>query len=479
MSFRSRLPPTSRSRSLPAIAYGFHGPPDLELGRKKQDFLIKPKYQNKLPDIPCDPKHIVLPANPKDFELTGRELNVIYTQFTGFYCGARLDLVGSALKKKPSAKSVADGSLLHHADRFLLEDDHVKEKHDQIKRSMAHKRRVTWLRRPEYMTSGTSKFNLPTGEKLEFRVHKAINKKFKDDAEWGNMGNFCDRTARVKGIEDTFEAVGSTIFKHPSKANVYAEEVIPVFPDFDLAQHVFFEIVFDTSPSECANIGTISEDQMKEALLSVLQNTEDEADVERIGYFVPKRIDENDSKPSDADNALGKEYLLARDYTLKFKHSKDIARIFDTYAFIEKDGQCTYRAISNKVNLNRSIKTEAQSLVRNTKLYVKYKEIPDSSEDLLPQPAESELCFNGRKYQTRMGGIKPKLESDSSIPIKDDNHDTVLMENAKNPVKTEIDNSESQFLQNNISQPGLTSLIRVNDEPDDDVVIKEETVEPK
>jgi len=90
----------------------------------RNDFSIKPKYLNTLPDIPCDPKHIILPADPKEFELTTNELNRLYTQFIAdVYCGGKLDLVGSSLT---DAKSKGGQEELHPADRFLMEDDDTK-----------------------------------------------------------------------------------------------------------------------------------------------------------------------------------------------------------------------------------------------------------------------------------------------------------------------------------------------------------------
>ncbi|ODN05855.1 RNA polymerase II-associated factor 1 [Orchesella cincta] len=240
MAFRSRFPSIPcKSKPLPAIAYGYHGPPELENNRKRQDFLIKPKYQNKLPDIPCDPKHIVLPAHPNDYELTGRELNVIYKQFTDGYSGGKLDVIGECFRVKPS-KSIEEE--LHSVDRFLLEDDDVKDKHEQMKRSVAHKKKVSWLRRPEYMVPETCKFNRPIGEKLEFRMHNAINKKFKCEGAWEDMDNLWDKKARVNRIEEIFEDARLTISNHPCKPNVYAEEVIPLFPDVDSKNQMVFEV---------------------------------------------------------------------------------------------------------------------------------------------------------------------------------------------------------------------------------------------
>lgn len=92
----------------------------------RQDFFIKPRYENTLPDIPCDPKHILMPLNPNRFDLSPPEQISFYEQLADWNCGVSLDLVGSTLNWKPGRKAPSASLELDPKDQLLLEDDNSK-----------------------------------------------------------------------------------------------------------------------------------------------------------------------------------------------------------------------------------------------------------------------------------------------------------------------------------------------------------------
>lgn len=89
----------------------------------RKDFFIKLSYENTLPDVPCDPKHIVLPLDPLKFQLPALAMQPFYEQLLDNTCGVTLDLVGSTLNwKLPSSVS------LEPEDALLLQDETEKGK---------------------------------------------------------------------------------------------------------------------------------------------------------------------------------------------------------------------------------------------------------------------------------------------------------------------------------------------------------------
>lgn len=111
-----------------------------------------------------------------------------------------------------------------------------------VKRSKTHKTNVTWLRRPEYISSEPAKFKTQNGEKAEYRMETAIGKKIKRESKWEELAFLNNHKLRVKTIENSFEIASQPILEHPSKPGVYAVDVVPVFPDFDLQDHNFVEV---------------------------------------------------------------------------------------------------------------------------------------------------------------------------------------------------------------------------------------------
>lgn len=89
----------------------------------RQDFFIKPKYQNTLPDIPCDPKHLLIPPDLKNFQLTFTELRPLYEQITDWNVGVAVDLVGKTFDFTLPKDSKCPEDELHPVDKLLLQPE--------------------------------------------------------------------------------------------------------------------------------------------------------------------------------------------------------------------------------------------------------------------------------------------------------------------------------------------------------------------
>lgn len=73
-------------------------------------------------------------------------------------------------------------------------------------------------------------------------MERAIGKKIKSESKWEELNFLNNHKLRVQTIEKSFDVASVPISEHPSKPGVFAVEVVPVFPDFDLQDHKFVEV---------------------------------------------------------------------------------------------------------------------------------------------------------------------------------------------------------------------------------------------
>ena len=107
--------------------------------------------------------------------------------------------------------------MLDPKDERLLEEDWETRAGTDKKRSKQHSLGVSWMRRPDYISTEQARYQPTTIEKIESRVGFGIRKKMGND-----MGNFMDREAQIEKIEKTFDDVKNEITEHHSKkGNIY------------------------------------------------------------------------------------------------------------------------------------------------------------------------------------------------------------------------------------------------------------------
>ena len=102
--------------------------------------------------------------------------------------------------------------VLDPKDERLLEEDWETRAGTDKKRSKQHSLGVSWMRRPDYISTEQARYQPTTIEKIESRVGFGIRKKMGND-----MGNFMDREAQIEKIEKTFDDVKNEITEHHSK----------------------------------------------------------------------------------------------------------------------------------------------------------------------------------------------------------------------------------------------------------------------
>ena len=115
---------------------------------------------------------------------------------------------------------------LNPRDERLLEEDY-SDKTD-VKRSMRHAKNLSWMRRPDYISTEQTRFQPTTIEKVESKVGFAVRKKM--DAQ----SLFMDRESQIAAIEKTFEDSKLPIEEHYSKKGVHPVEVYDILPDDEM-----------------------------------------------------------------------------------------------------------------------------------------------------------------------------------------------------------------------------------------------------
>ena len=132
---------------------------------------------------------------------------------------------------RPSAKNWQFFQIvLDPKDERLLEEDWETRAGTDKKRSKQHSLGVSWMRRPDYISTEQARYQPTTIEKIESRVGFGIRKKMGND-----MGNFMDREAQIEKIEKTFDDVKNEITEHHSKkGNILPRSKFTIFFNIDL-----------------------------------------------------------------------------------------------------------------------------------------------------------------------------------------------------------------------------------------------------
>lgn len=114
--------------------------------------------------------------------------------------------------------------MLDPKDEKLLEDE-ISDKTD-ARRSKQHAKILSWMRRPDYISTEQTRYQPTTIEKIESKVGYAVRKKLGTDHDL-----YMDREKQIAAIEKTFEDSKLPIEEHYSKKGVYPVEIMPVLPD--------------------------------------------------------------------------------------------------------------------------------------------------------------------------------------------------------------------------------------------------------
>ena len=164
-------------------------------------------------------------------------------------------------------------------DERLLEEDWETRAGTDRKRSKQHSLGVSWMRRPDYISTEQARYQPTTIEKIESRVGFGIRKKMGND-----MGNFMDREAQIEKIEKTFQDVQNEITEHHSKKGIVPEAVFEILPDDELWKFPCAQVIFDADP---APYGVDSKNQLEMMSQAMIRGVMDESGEQFVAYFLP------------------------------------------------------------------------------------------------------------------------------------------------------------------------------------------------
>lgn len=323
---------------------------------------VKVKYNNTLPDIPFDPKFIVNPLSISrfvDYETTSLEQNAKHELLTTMDLGVDIDLI------LPERYAIPENPVHDPEDDRLLNDDEpivtgTKKSPRDKPHSQLHNKVVPWLKKTEYISTEYNRYG-SSNEKTETKVGYNVRKSMKGEAI------FLDKESQIKAINETFDAAEKPIDKHPTKSDVYAERVLPLFPDFDMWKHLFAHVKFDSEPSDPSKA-----DQMSQAI--VRGAYDEELQESFVVYFLPTEVTMAD-RLLDQNHGLeyseGKEYEYksSREYTWSAKQDNS----GDDFFFVFRDDAVYYNRLTMEVTLKKR-RNKSQNATIST-LVVKNREM--------------------------------------------------------------------------------------------------------
>ncbi|XP_014296655.1 RNA polymerase II-associated factor 1 homolog [Microplitis demolitor] len=338
--------------------------PAIEL--KHSELLCRIQYSNKLPDIPFDLKFLIFPfksARFSKYTQSSLERNHKYEFLTDYSMGIEVDLTN--VEQYESEESEVQ---LHPDDEKLLEDDYLTL--PESKRSINHAKSVSWLRRTEYISTETTRFQPQNADKMEAKVGGFSIKKYIAE---GLV--YLDHENQIKAIEKTFEDSKKPIEQHHSKRNVYPVQILPVYPDFELWKHPCAQVIFDADPTPP---GYSLSQQMEIMSQAMLRGVMDENEEQFVAYFIP--TDETlEKRKKDKEMGLdyrddeSYEYRMYKEYNWNVK-SKTTEGYEENYFMVLRDDGLYYNELETRVRLNKR-RRQAGDHLSCTKLIVKHRQL--------------------------------------------------------------------------------------------------------
>ena len=307
-----------------------------------------------------------------DYKPTSLERNYKYEILTEHDLGVAVDLI---LPDAYSQQSTLDdsaygdqGTSLDPRDEKLLED----ELHSvgDMKRSKRHATSLSWMRKPDYISTEQTRYQPTTIEKIESKVGFAVRKKL------GTTQNtYMDREAQVIAIEKTFEDAKIPIEQHynPEERTIYPVEVLPLLPDGDMWKFPCAQVIFDSDP---APVGLVLKDQLEMMSQAMIRGVMDESGEQFVAYFLPtdetrekRKTDIEESR--EYEDLMEYEYKMSREYNWNVK-SKTSKGYEENYFLIKRDDGVYYNELETRVRLSKR-RLRAGQQPSNSKLVVRHR----------------------------------------------------------------------------------------------------------
>ncbi len=207
---------------------------------------------------------------------------------------------------------------------------------------------LSWMRKPDYISTEQTRYQPTTIEKIESRVGFAVRKKIGDDHQF-----FMDREAQIAAIEKTFDDSMADITEHYSKKGVTPVEVMTVLPDDQMWKFPCAQVIFDSDPAPQAGEDAGNQAQQNEMMSqAMIRGVMDESGEQFVAYFLPtqetmEKRQEDFVKNVPYDDEGNYEYKMFREYNWNVK-SKASKGYEENFFFVVRDDGIYYNELETR-----------------------------------------------------------------------------------------------------------------------------------
>ena len=267
----------------------------------------------------------------------------------------------------PDPEYAGDAAVLDPADDKLLEEE-FNTLHDK-KRAMRHSQPLSWMRKPDYISTEQTRYQPTTIEKIESDIGFSVKKKMNVDEI------YMDKDSQIRAIEKTFEDARVPIEKHHSKPNVHPVEEYVILPDAQMWKYPCAQVIFDTDP---APNGVPPHQQNEMMAQAMIRGVMDESGEQFVAYFLPteetmEKRQEDFRRDVDFKEGEEYEYKMAREYNWNVK-SKQSKGYEENFFFLFRDDGVYFNELETRVRLSKR-RLKAGQQIGNSKLVVKHREL--------------------------------------------------------------------------------------------------------
>lgn len=231
-------------------------------------------------------------------------------------------------------------------DERLLEDENYTPRDQE--RSEHHGKKVSWLRRSEYISTEKTRFIPKSQEKLASKIGYKLRKKLLEKPI------AIDRATQIEAIEETFARSKIPITRHFRKPNITPVEILPVFPDFTNWGYPFAQGMFDSDPAPSGKNRHASMEVMSNAMVHAVVDDDEQ---HFVAYFLPtqktlikRKRDHHKIIPHGEDDQY--EYNFEREYNWNVMKAAPKG-YEDSYFFIIRNRGVYYNMFHTRVRLTK------------------------------------------------------------------------------------------------------------------------------
>lgn len=294
------------------------------------------QFRNKLPDIPFDPKLLVLQLDTnrytKCINASSLETSYKHTLFTEQDLGIPINLIDANLYKIVPNQT----KILAPEDQALVDANvsALPRKGASVVPQRIHPS-VPWLRKTNYLCNEE---DLPQFKAKGVEAQPGVYK-----LQRSGQRDINTIEGQIKNVEDTFTSATIPPI-HPTNPALTAVEVLPIFPDFTLWPNAYTEVVFDADPLNTLLPARLEEMDAEErdylrnrAVVRGIQNAN-----QLVAFITPKRKREEEYEEEEYEQLHAFHFDVAKDADLK-----------DNFFFVFTPDAVYFNELATRVKLRK------------------------------------------------------------------------------------------------------------------------------